>query len=628
MLEGLGCPPSPSLSSSASPRLHASSVWGHAPVLPALLGVVLVAQLPSHQPEVVFKRLSESVEEKERLSPSDVGSAGGRQQRKASWGGSSGEEDCRSESNDPSCGVAQPPTPQSATIAERLRRQGLGLPQLPSGSAEDLRRNLRECFGIPAAIFAKLMLPDEELCNRPFYLEIDAGRRQTSHPHGPWSHLLFVSFPCNVAEFSRPRVVEGRRADFVHPNEKVQRFNVVHVLDSRLAGRREKHTSTLWQVSAHLSRALVSEEVRCGYLSKEVQRLSHAPMEEQLHMELKQSGEISSAAFPDLAALGLDRLLADMFDGVHDKGYGSLRVNGSILCQVCVFPKHEAPAPPSPGQALALSCAREELQQELPLDAADIVRRVVDAVDPSTSLAELMVRLALPLGTLQRVAQHLVYWKKARVVEPFGQNTRVVVAPGVDTDPHSRVAREFQEWHQQNKTKAPGPQLSFSEVLSAFSGGRTLESAKNNLRKVVEFRKVLAWLVARGLLMQLATYYHFLPRRDAACSAGASSIPRLTWPSIAIVIAGSDLRRDYCPDRLTEDELRLLSSRAGDQDELRFLCRFVAEFVRGHCRVDGCRFAALFDAAPERGRPMLSKKKAEKLLADNKDILVPYVCCC
>lgn len=45
------------------------------------------------------------------------------------------------------------------------------------------------------------MLPDEELCNRPFYLEIDAGRRETPSKHGPWSHLLFVSFPCNVSEF-------------------------------------------------------------------------------------------------------------------------------------------------------------------------------------------------------------------------------------------------------------------------------------------------------------------------------------------------------------------------------------------------------------------------------------------
>ncbi|CAE8593426.1 unnamed protein product, partial [Polarella glacialis] len=136
----------------------------------------------------------------------------------------------------------------------------------------DLSAQQRECFGVPAKIFAKLMLPDEEICNRPFYLEMDGGERETSHRHDLCSHLHFSSFPCNVSEFCSAggEAAQPSGDNSVYSLAKVQRFNIVHVLDSRRISRLEKHASTLWQVSAHLSRALVSEEVRVGYLSKEV----------------------------------------------------------------------------------------------------------------------------------------------------------------------------------------------------------------------------------------------------------------------------------------------------------------------------------------------------------------------
>ena len=53
--------------------------------------------------------------------------------------------------------------------------------QYPSESprvANDKESNeapAQECFGIPSVIFASMMLPEDYLCNRPFYLEIDAG---------------------------------------------------------------------------------------------------------------------------------------------------------------------------------------------------------------------------------------------------------------------------------------------------------------------------------------------------------------------------------------------------------------------------------------------------------------------
>lgn len=591
----------------------------------ALLGVALVAKVPSQQPEVVFQYTQQE------LGPST--------------GSTVATDRC-------SC--------DSAREASGLRI---------SPSTDDIRATQLECFGIPVKIFAKLMLPDEELCNRPFYLEIDAGWRETSHRHDAYSHLHFVSFPCNVSEFSRPSdrppqqqqqqaaqlqqpllpqplpqqplpqqllpqqpatqqplpqqplpqqqlpppLQQAQQLDMsdlepLDPRERVQHFNIVHILDSRRARRRDQHVSTLWQVSAHLSRGLVSEEARVGYLSKEVRRLAAALTEGQ-HGRAGDAKKQPEAR----ARLSLDRLLADMFEGVHRHGYRSLRVNGSILCQVCVFRKLEAPAPPSAGQALALTCPREELQQELPIDSADIVRCVIAAVAPTASLGELMVRLALPLSTLQRVAQHLVYWKKARVVDVFQPHTRVAVAPGVDTGPNSLAAERFHEWQRSQKFKSL--ELTFSEVISAFASGQPLQRVREQLSSGADFGRVLEWLVVEGLVVQLATYCHFLPSR----ADGGRRPP-------CGLNVNAKIRREYCPQHLTEAELLLLAARAQDDHQHLFLCRFVVEFARAHCRTDGCRFAALA-ASFDRGGAF-GLQQAERLIRKNRDIFVPYVCRC
>lgn len=317
----------------------------------------------------------------------------------------------------------------------------------------------------------------------------------------------------------------------------------------------------------------------------------------------------------------MDRLLTDMFEGVHRHGYVSLRINGLIRCQVCIFPKHKAPTPPSDDQALALVCPREQLQQELPPDAADIVRVVVAETGPTVSLGELMVRLALPLSTLQRVAQHLVYWKKARVVDVYNPgSTRVTVAPGVDTRPDSETTRRFLEWQEMEKRrrKDKPPEFTFHEIIGAFATGKVLGIVKEksfHSCSPSHFDRIVEWLVAEDLLVQLGTFYHFLPSRaDKVC--GKPCPDRGVHPKI----------REQFQRHLTEDEMLVLAGRASNGSHYYihyFLCRFVAEFVKKHCRTDGSRFRFLAESSSS-----LGLTRAHDLLAANKDILVPYVCRC
>eukprot|EP00933_Yihiella_yeosuensis_P043911 TRINITY_DN38951_c0_g1_i1.p1 TRINITY_DN38951_c0_g1~~TRINITY_DN38951_c0_g1_i1.p1 ORF type:complete len:365 (-),score=58.76 TRINITY_DN38951_c0_g1_i1:171-1145(-) len=311
--------------------------------------------------------------------------------------------------------------------------------------------------------------------------------------------------------------------------------------------------------------------------------------------------------------LGLDTLIAEMLEGVHNQGYCSLRVNGSLFCQVCIFPKVEAPSVPSAAHALALVRSRAQLLQELPPDSADIVRCIIEAASPTTSLGELMVRLALPLSTLQRVAQHLVFWKKARVVDVLKDQTRVALASGIDMALESDTAAKFYAWRKGDTSKDKNPELTFSEVVIAFKGGKQLAEVRDHFASGADFQKVLEWLVAQDLLVQLATYCHFLPRRASTLLSSAQPYVHAT------------VKSRFCPHSLTESELLVLASRAKDHHQHLFLCRFAVEFARAHKRVDGADFTAFATRAFEEQSGLFI---AERLIAANEDIFVKYVCQC
>lgn len=381
----------------------------------------------------------------------------------------------------------------------------------------------------------------------------------------------------------------------------------------------------LWRVSAHLTKALANEEARDGFLSKEVERLASERVEELASTPSSPGSTPGAGGGPQ----GLDRLLEQALGGVREQGYSSLRVNGSVLCAVCVFPKDKAPTPPTEDQALVLTCSRDDLHAELYPDSPDIIEGVADLAHPRRSFRDVARRLAAPLRILEVVAQHLVYWKKMRVVELFHDSTRIDVRRGADVSPASSLADRFRRWQRDNPVAGRQPvphierigddgDLELSEVVAAFAGGQQLREAEQKLQASApqaDFDALLEWLVAEGLLVQLATYYHFLPGR-------AKTDP--DWVRSQRVC--DRLLQEFCPAALTDFEVRLLVSRAPDPQQHRFLCRFAAEFARAHCRADGHRLAA-FVRAVDRDSA-LSLTQVEKILAANDDILVPYVCGC
>jgi hypothetical protein len=261
-----------------------------------------------------------------------------------------------------------------------------------------------------------------------------------------------------------------------------------------------------------------------------------------------------------------------------------------------------------------LTCPREELRQELPLDSADIVRAIVDAASPIKSLEELMAELALPLSTLQRLSQHLVYWKKACVVDVFRPETRVAVVPGREALTDTTVAQRFAQWRKKHLKEKGGDLL---KVTSAFSGGPPLQTVQERLRLVEgEMTKVLEWFVAEGMLVQLAEYCHFVP-------GGADKARHRHW----LEELDPALKDEFC-EHLSLPELHLLRARSEDTSQLSFFCNFVVRVARAHHRMDTYRLEELVPRDKDRAPEAPKRTDLMDLITANDDIFAKYVCRC
>eukprot|EP00929_Paragymnodinium_shiwhaense_P121622 TRINITY_DN93935_c0_g1_i1.p1 TRINITY_DN93935_c0_g1~~TRINITY_DN93935_c0_g1_i1.p1 ORF type:complete len:580 (-),score=116.21 TRINITY_DN93935_c0_g1_i1:111-1850(-) len=561
--------------------------------MPALRGIVLVAQLHAQKARVVYVYEPESDNE----SRPD--------ERPVAAGGVpvfTGAD----------IGVTGPPVRQT------------------SGDTE----NRPPCFGIDENEFSTFMLPDyEELWNKELHVRRCSGQMEMSGKHGPYSHLKLVSFPCNVAGVAFPsdgKKYRGRDKECrdemwkllekgsqfekisqeIQAKDLVLRFNIVCVVDTLMAADGDKKPEILCQVSSHLARALVAEEKRVGYLSREVKRLLHA--------------QEPSEGKPVTTSEGLDEIIKKMFVGIRSNGTALVRVNNLIDCPMLIFPKEEVTFPTAE-QALMWT-ERTVLRG----DFARHVEEVLEHASPTKSLQEMSHELGMPFETVQRAAGHLIYHRRARAVDVFDNSTRVGLATNVDVGPKSVAAEKFREWNRSYRSRHSLPEVTYAEAVAACAECETVLAIKNWLSDAcpgVDTRRILDWFIAENLLVQLGTFYHFLPTLAVKGARPTAFAERDLDRRVQAV-------RSKFPT-LSERELKLLASRCDDvassdewhmshlaEGDLWFLCKFVEEVVRANRRTDGPWFK-VFCAGFEKNVDYL-----QDLLKKNSDILVPYICRC
>ncbi|KAF4660971.1 hypothetical protein FOZ61_003642 [Perkinsus olseni] len=505
----------------------------------------------------------------------------------------------------------------------------------PSPTTETAGPNSTEprILGIGLSEFAKFAGPSASWNNKRFDFEMDSGpldlpeaikvaassthTTTTASPcfrcetNPAWNHLRFVCHPCDctravVGPGGRAlggRTSASRRAGSSDPptgtrghskpvrrssqSQAVSWFNIVLVFDARRVTLRS--TTMHFQAVQTISRALVAEENRCGYLSEQVKGLlgrgngpscvnqstrkhstpsvtaspDSSPLVEP--MRRHSSIDAASAAGQDLVAT-----LTKVFTTLSEGPTTSLVVNNSVRVVITGHAEADSlmPAyggPPLPLEAsncgmdatldktLLLVRAKADYPLVSPTTGAQApsvipssdsqysgpsgptapssahsqtARLVLDSLSSTKSLADVARALKIPQGTVLRIAKGLVSRGEARVI-PVLQKCQILV-PNPSAMPLTR--EDLLDFEVKFNSVEMIPRVMFE-----FSHGKPLMQVRESCEEIVpakSFADLATWLMERDQLVHMALYLHYNPPLYVPRGLRSSSAPA-TAASIA-----------------------------------------------------------------------------------------------
>ncbi|KAI2790212.1 Nitrogen permease regulator 3 [Penicillium oxalicum] len=118
---------------------------------------------------------------------------------------------------------------------------------------------------------------------------------------------------------------------------------------------------------------------------------------------------------------------------------------------------------------------------------------------PTKSFAQISASSGIPLSTIQMLASHLVYWRRARAIPPIHQRDTYIVSPNCDLSKLEIATIAYQ---------ATFPTLpSLPKMLSALSGTpRPYGSFIPSKDHKETYFSILAWLLRGGWVTQLRSF--------------------------------------------------------------------------------------------------------------------------
>lgn len=125
--------------------------------------------------------------------------------------------------------------------------------------------------------------------------------------------------------------------------------------------------------------------------------------------------------------------------------------------------------------------------------------RYIRCSKPTQSFAQISVTSGIPLPTIQMLASHLVYWRRARAIPPLHQRDTYIVSPNCDLSKLAAATAAYQ---------SAFPTLpSLPKMLSALSGTpRPYGSFIPSKDHKEAYFAILAWLLRGGWVTQLRTF--------------------------------------------------------------------------------------------------------------------------
>ncbi|OQS05931.1 hypothetical protein THRCLA_01994 [Thraustotheca clavata] len=387
--------------------------------------------------------------------------------------------------------------------------------------------NVSAFHRLSSALVAKLFRPKNAMCNQTFELVID--------------DLRFISHPVatNVQSSTSASSSEQRETSM---------FNVIFALDETKFhidqdpdfqnGDHKRKVQAYSLVAAQLANALLHEENRVGFVTKEVRELLHirdelAQNERMHHMNntednnsnntteaySNQEIEVDPQTLIDVA-LGKSVLANDLkavYHGLEEDGSVHVVINRWVQLSLTLYDSNRFDITSiRPYHTLLLLVENEKIVEALPSDSSPHLRLLIEAHNPLRDFQELMVETGIPLKQLFRLAAHLVYWGVARVIDAVTMHNVYQVRSTANLHSQSALALEF---------RRKFTSFELGEVLATFMGKHRISVYMNTLsqHRKLEYIHMLIWLLQHDFIVQLHRYIYLVARPDGSARSSSST---------------------------------------------------------------------------------------------------------
>lgn len=291
-------------------------------------------------------------------------------------------------------------------------------------------------------------------------------------------------------------------------------FHVVFVLDTPEHDRAKKIDTMYRKVATKLTAALKHQQQRNDYVGREAESI----------LAMKERASAADMSYNELMALQLEhsdlaRILANVYNAISSDQIAYLLINNEIELALQIPPPapnvlhlaiddevngmindlEEEPLPIlEPFHTLLLPQDLQEVYRDLPLDAESNLIKLCQFLEPTISLAQMPAMLGCTLDEVFEMASHLLYWRKAKLINVVGIKNIYVVNPEFDFSNILNLSVAFAEAF---------PTLpSIVSLLSMLYEPRTFASLCPSKDHRGIYLEVLIWMLRHDLLRQLFTF--------------------------------------------------------------------------------------------------------------------------
>ncbi|GLA20018.1 nitrogen permease regulator 3 [Aspergillus niger] len=324
-------------------------------------------------------------------------------------------------------------------------------------------------------------------------------------------------------------------SEALDPDDKdcMTMFNVVFVLDPPLLEYSMRLREIYDNIIKKFSKALKWEQARTDYVWKEAQHISH------IKEKAKEKRMSVNSLYSELISQSsLARAICTVFTSISASKIASVSLSPDVSISLQIPPLTSTPWLPgptdkaypglwlttadsvtpvddptadentAPHQVLAKHFALLLLDNEASIlkdveasggALAPALAHYIRCSKPTKSFAQISVSSGIPLSTIQMLASHLVYWRRARAIPPLHQRDTYIVSPNCDLSKLEVATAAYQ---------AAFPTLpSLPKMLSAMSGTpRPYGSFIPSKDHKDTYFAILAWLLRGGWVTQLRAF--------------------------------------------------------------------------------------------------------------------------